>query len=212
MTLLCLLCGVSSYAQTSANDKKANREKRKSERLSRKAEQQEKKLKKKEDAKQAEASEAVVQETPTLTDDMVFGVTYSDVSDNVEREVEEVSTRKEQPKITPTEVATPPSIDDSEPSKSSSSNDDGSSFLILLAIIVGVPIMILKWIFSGRCKKCGKLWAMHIIDEQYLGRSKTKIEKDNQGNRYQVHYNNIKVIEQCKYCGYTTEHVEERKG
>lgn len=95
------------------------------------------------------------------------------------------------------------------------SNDDNTAFAIFIIIvvaIVAIPIMILKWIFSGRCKKCGKLRAMHTIDEQYLGCSKTKMEKDDQGKLYQVHYNNIKVIQRCKHCGYTTTCVEERKG
>ena len=101
-------------------------------------------------------------------------------------------------------------VNKTEPIKDSPTNSDDNGFTILIIIVV--IIMILKWIFSGRCKKCGKLWAMRTIDEQYLGRSKTKMEKDNQGNHYQVHYNNIRVVQRCQHCGYTTTHVEERKG
>ena len=44
VSLLCL-CEAEAYAQTSSNEKQANREKRKTERLVRRAERQEKKLK-----------------------------------------------------------------------------------------------------------------------------------------------------------------------
>jgi len=225
VSLICL-CGIDTYAQTSSDDKEANREKRKTERLVRRAERQEKRLKNKDETTQEDLIVTVEQEQPTSTADGVLDEDYSDniavksqddVHDSATQKVE-VATPKEESKTKSIGVSTPSkskNVDKTEPIKTSpASSDDNafSIFIIIVVAIVALPIMILKWIFSGRCKKCGKLWAMRTIDEQYLGRSKTKMEKDNQGKLYQVHYNNIKVIQQCKHCGYTTTRVEERKG
>lgn len=225
ISLLCL-CKIGSYAQTSPDERRANREKRKTERLVRRAERQEKKLKNKAETDQDELVIIVEQEQPTSIADGVLNERYSDEStlksqndmhDAVVHKIETTIPNAETQ--TESTAASTPSknkdIDKTEPDKvpqTSSDNTAVAIFIIIVVAIVAIPIMILKCIFSGRCKKCGKLWAMHTIDEQYLGRSKTKMEKDDQGKLYQVHYNNIKVIQRCKHCGYTTTRVEERKG
>ena len=225
VSLLCL-CEAEAYAQTSSNEKKANREKRKTERLVRRTERQEKKLKNKTETDQDELVVIVEQEQPTSRADSVPNENYSDENTlKSQDDMHDTDVHKIEITIPNTEsktesigLSTPTknkNIDKTEPAKApQTSNDDTAVaiFIIIVVAIVAIPIMILKWIFSGRCKKCGKLWAMHTIDEQYLGRSKTKMEKDDQGKLYQVHYNNIKVIQRCKHCGYTTTRVEERKG
>ena len=223
--MLCL-CKVGSYAQSSPDERRANREKRKTERLARRAERQEKKLKNKVETDQDELVIVVEQEQPTSGADNVLNENHSDEStlksqddmhDAVVHKIE-TTTPNAKSKTESTCLSTPSknkNIDKTEPAKTPQTSSDDTAFTIFIIIvvaIVAIPIMILKWIFSGRCKKCGKLWAMHTIDEQYLGCSKTKMEKDNQGKLYQVHYNNIKVIQRCKHCGYTTICVEERKG
>ncbi len=221
ISLLCV-CSVYSYAQTSSNDKKANREKRKTERLIRRAEKQKKRLKNKTETNQEDFVVKVEQEQPTTTnndgDSYDIAVKSQDDVHNPATQEVEIAISKEESKTQSINLSTPTknkNIETTEPAKApqTDSNDTAVTiFIIIVVSIIAVPIMILKWIFSGRCKKCGKLRAMRTIDEQYLGRSKTKMEKDNQGKFYQVHYNNIKVIQRCRHCGYTTTHVEERKG
>ena len=70
--------------------------------------------------------------------------------------------------------------------------------LLIWGILLYLVYRILRWIFSRRCKKCGKFRAMTTIDENYLGRVKTE---RNQNGSY-VHSNRIKFTRQCKYCGH----------
>ncbi len=222
VSLLCL-CEAEAYAQTSSNEKKANREKRKTERLVRRAERQEKKLKEETETGQEDLVVTVEQEqlSSTINENNLCDITGTSQEHTPDSatQVVGVVVPKEESKTESTATSTPTKNKDVDKTKpvqtTQTSNDDNTAFAIFIIIvvaIVAIPIMILKWIFSGRCKKCGKLRAMHTIDEQYLGCSKTKMEKDDQGKLYQVHYNNIKVIQRCKHCGYTTTCVEERKG
>ena len=216
ISLLCV-CEAGVYAQSSADEKNANRENRRAERLERRAKHQEKKSKNKVESTQEDLVVTIEQEqqTPRLNEvcsDNIVVESQDNVHDFATLKVETTPSEAE----SNTKIVDIPAqsknkeVDSIEPIQDSQTSSDDNAFYLFIIIIVA--IVALKWIFSGRCKKCGKLWAMRTIDEQYLGRSKTKIKKDNQGKPYQVHYNNIKVTRQCKHCGYTTSCVEEREG
>ena len=91
-------------------------------------------------------------------------------------------------------------------------HSDSSPNILLIIVILWFAIKVLKRIFSGRCPKCKKFRAMKVIDEEHLGVSKTKWEKDKNGESCQVYYNKVKVTCQCKYCGYREWHKEVQKG
>ncbi len=216
ISLLCV-CEAGVYAQSSADEKNANRENRRAERLERRAKHQEKKSKNKVESTQEDLVVTIEQEQPTprlneVCSDNIVVESQDNVHDSATLKVETTPSEAE----SNTKIVDIPAqsknkeVDSIEPIQDSQTSSDDNAFYLFIIIIVA--IVALKWIFSGRCKKCGKLWAMRTIDEQYLGRSKTKIKKDNQGKPYQVHYNNIKVTRQCKHCGYTTSCVEEREG
>ena len=95
------------------------------------------------------------------------------------------------------------------------STDSSSSFVfIIILLFFGAKFIIkfLKRLYDGRCSKCKKLRAMKVVDEDYLGPSRKKWQKDSNGKSYQVYYNNIKVTRQCKYCGHREWYKEEQKG
>ena len=93
-------------------------------------------------------------------------------------------------------------IPKNQTSESSNINDDGVVRLFIIIIVIIVVFNIIRWYFSGRCSNCGKLRAMKVIDEQYLGRAKAEHKKDTNGNYYTIYYNNIEVTRRCKYCGH----------
>lgn len=86
---------------------------------------------------------------------------------------------------------------------STSSSDNTEAILGLLAIcaVIWIIYKIIKFFHNRKCPFCKKGLALKDIDEEYLGVAKTKREKQSDGSYATVHYNKVKLIKQCKYCG-----------
>ena len=223
VSLLCI-CEVGVYAQNSTDERKANREKRKTQRVEKREDRREKKVKNKTEVETEitttvieEIQEKVVaeseQEQPILTTkrETIVNKEIDKDKENVSgisTQVESLTKEKETNVIVPSKREV---VNEQEFSETSSSTTDEDYTYIVVILGIVVLFKILKRIFANRCGKCGRFGAMRTVDEQYLGRSKTKIEKDRDGQRCLVHYNNIKVVRQCKHCGYTKIRIEERK-
>lgn len=86
--------------------------------------------------------------------------------------------------------------------KSDTSDADAVKIIVyfLLAVLL---FRIIRWIFSGRCRKCGKFKSMREIDVEDLGIIKSERKKDNKdGAIYYIHHHRYGVTRRCKKCGY----------
>lgn len=91
----------------------------------------------------------------------------------------------------------------SSPSSSSSSDDDSDKgvIFILVAVIIYILYKIISWWHSKKCPHCGKRFCLRTIDEEDLGITKSKREKQSDGSYATIHYHKVKYIKQCKHCG-----------
>lgn len=97
----------------------------------------------------------------------------------------------------------------------SSSGDDNTVLflLVILAIVIYVVYKILWLIFwKNKCPYCKKRHALRVVDTEFLGTTKTKKEKQPDGSYATIHYNKVKIIKKCKYCGATVNVVREERG
>lgn len=80
-------------------------------------------------------------------------------------------------------------------------DDSPTAFWIILLFIAAGAYSIVSSLRSRRCKHCGRNRAMQVIDERYLGRTKSEWVQ-NGSQRELIHHNRIQVTRRCKYCGY----------
>ena len=93
------------------------------------------------------------------------------------------------------------SISSSSSNTSSSDADSSTEFLFVFLFICAFLYWILKWWHSKKCPHCGKRFCLQDIDEEDLGITKSKREKQRDGSYATVHYHKVKYIKQCKNCG-----------
>ena len=99
-------------------------------------------------------------------------------------------------------------------STSSSSGDNTEAFwgLLITGAIIWIIYKIYKFFHNRKCPFCKRGLALKDIDEEYLGVVKTKREKQSDGTYATVHYNKMKYIKQCKYCGGIVNVIKTVKG
>lgn len=206
---LVMAVSLNAIAQEETVDKKAKREARKQERIQKK---QERKAKAKdavyEELVPQEAQQEVQQEeTPAAEAPVV--VETPKVESVAVKEV-----KSEKPAVKPQATAPAKVKTDTqskEPSEASSSDDESTGVFIIVALILVFVIWVLRKLFWTRCPSCKKFFAMRVVNEEYYGRSKSKREKDSNGQYYTQYYHNYKVTRACKHCGAQRYHIEERK-
>lgn len=86
-------------------------------------------------------------------------------------------------------------------STSSGDNSQAIIGLLITGVVIWIIYKIFKFFHDRKCPFCKKGLALKNIDEEYLGVAKTKREKQSDGSYATVHYNKVKLIKQCKYCG-----------
>ena len=216
--LICLLLLFSFTAMAVENaDSNDKRAARKQQRLEKRQERQEKREERREERNAQKESDVVAPQASVVVHEEEPVYVYEDVHEDValdepvdERVTSERSLSDSVPRPAKETSSndTPNNSDNTIEESSEDSQDDGLSRLVLpLIVIVMCVVAFFSWLFSRRCPKCKKMFGMCVVNETFMGQSKSMKEK----NRT-VYYSNIKVTRKCRHCGYTDYHIEERKG
>ena len=88
-------------------------------------------------------------------------------------------------------------------SANSSTNTDSmlELYVFIAVIVIFLVYKIIKFFHDRKCPFCKKGLALEIVDEENLGRAKTRREKHKDGSYDTIYYYKIKFIKECKYCG-----------
>lgn len=225
ITIALAMASINTYAQETKGksirkelreQKKAEKELRRQEQKAEKEKQQKLKNKEKESKKTEQKSkreEKEVQKTEERTEQKN---TKEDInagnpsplkrSDNPEKQERTTTKQYEKenalpPIEEPESPAAVPTYDDPHASNEKTESENGES--VVWIIIAIMTFSFIRWVYSKRCGKCGKFWAMKDLGgEHFLGTVKTVREKDANGNIYYAHHNKIRHIYRCKYCGH----------
>ena len=216
--VLVMAVSLNAIAQEETVDKKAKREARKQERIQKK---QEKKAKAKDSVyeelvpQEAQQEDAPLAETPVVVETpKVESQTVTETPVVEIKSIEPKEVKSEKPAVKPQAPAPAKVKTDTsskESSEASSSDDESTGVFIIVALILVFVIWVLRKLFWTRCPNCKKFFAMRVVNEEYYGRSKSKREKDSNGQYYTQYYHNYKVTRACKHCGAQRYHIEERK-
>lgn len=227
--LLLVSVSLASNAQEISNNRKAAKQERKLERQERRESRKEKRAAKKKNS--AIDTTVRVELEPIALDNAPS--THEDSSNTLNQDVinqpEEISSSNNESLgvINHTENAlsnseqsnkhlssdqnTIPSTNEMSSDNSDDDNHTGAIFIIVVVICIGI-FKVIKWFRMHNCSNCKKHFCMVVVNEEFLGHTKKKREKNSNGEYFDIYYSNIKVTRQCKYCGHKAFYTEERKG
>lgn len=90
-------------------------------------------------------------------------------------------------------------------------NKDYSALVLPVIILIIVLVLFLRFKHSRKCPHCGRNWAVHTIDEVYLGTTGKRTTYDDRGTRT-TYESRVRETRQCKYCGYTFTRTVTKNG